>query len=65
MATRKSKSSPAYAQGGNRGMAPKTGASPQKPGTTTGASHGSGGGHAKGGSGHMVGKQTAGHCKPL
>jgi len=65
MATVKSKSSPAYATGGNGKMVGKTGASPQKPGTTSGASHGSMGGKAKGGSGHMVGKQTSGHCKPL
>jgi hypothetical protein len=55
-----SKSSPSYARGGNGSMAGKTGASPQKPGTTSGAGHGSmSGGFAKGGSGHMVGKQTS------
>jgi hypothetical protein len=55
-----SKSSPSYAKGGNGHMAGKTGASPQKSGTTTGAGHGSmSGGWAKGGSGHMVGKQTS------
>jgi hypothetical protein len=54
-----SKSSPSYAKGGNGHMASKTGASPQKPGTTSGASHGSMGGWLKGGSGHMVGKQTS------
>jgi len=59
MATVKSKSSPSYATGGNGHMAGKTGASAQKPGTTTGSAHGSMGGKAKGGSGHMVGKQTS------
>jgi hypothetical protein len=54
-----SKSSPSYAKGGNGHMTGKVGASPQKPGTTSGASHGSMGGWLKGGSGHMVGKQTS------
>lgn len=60
-----SSSSPSYAKGGSNKMAGKTGASAQKPGTTSGSSHGSSGGFAKGGNGHMVSKQTAGHCKPL
>lgn len=64
MAKKASKSA-GYARGGSQHMVGKTGASPQKPATTSGASHGAPGGKARGGSGHMVGKQTAGHCKPL
>ena len=53
------KSKPAYAKGGSQHMASRTGASPQRSGTTSGASHGATGGKPHGGSGHMVGKQTS------
>lgn len=55
-----SQSSPSYANGGSGHMVGKTGASPQKPATTSGASHGSmSRAPVHGGSGHMVGKQTS------
>lgn len=66
MAKGSSRSSPSYAKGGSGHMVGKTGASAQKSGTTSGASHGSIGGKARGGSGnHMVGKQTSKPVKPL
>lgn len=62
----KSKSRPSYAVGGGGHMVGKTGASPQKAGTTSGSSHGSMGGKIKaGGKGRMVGKQSATAAKPL
>lgn len=61
-----SKSSPSYASGGSGHMVGKTGASPQKSGTTSGASHGSmSKGAVRGGSGHMVGKQSVKPAKKL
>ena len=65
MARGTKKSHPQFARGGSHHMLGKTGASPQRSGTTSGASHGSTGGKAHGGSGHMVGKQKSTACKPL
>lgn len=68
MAKGSSRSSPSYAKGGSGHMVGKTGASAQRSGTTSGASHGSPSSSygAKGGSGnHMVGKQTSKPVKPL
>lgn len=62
----KSRSHPQYVSGGSGHMVGKTGASPQKPGTTSGSSHGAmSKGYAKGGNHHMVGKQTSKRAKPI
>lgn len=54
----------AFAKGGNGHMVPKTGAVPQKSGTSSPSKGGVGSQKAKGGSGHMAGFSPAMPMKP-
>lgn len=60
----KSRSSPAFAKGGNGHMVGQQHTGTQKPGQTSTQATSTGGKFASGGSGHMVGKQMAGPAKP-
>ena len=59
-----SKKSASFAKGGKTHMFGKQYAGPQKPGTTSHATSGTGGKFAKGGRGGSVGKQTASPACP-